>query len=610
MIRRAQKEVERMLRIFPAVVLLGARQVGKTTMAEKIASQRASVLFDLENKADRNLLQSDPVSQLCQHDGKLIVLDEVQNMPDIFEAIRVAIDRLNPDVPGKFLLLGSACGPLLRQARENLFGRAAKVELCGLDCLETAEDGNVERLWRRGGFPRSYLAADEEQSMTVRQQMCRPMFVSNLAAADSKISAESLERLLDCLARQQGGIANMQEIAGALEISTTTATRLASMLEQMMLIRRLPAFARVGGQSPVKKPRYYVRDSGLLHSLCNLADIPTADGPLGKLRGASWEGFVIENIMAVMPPLWQASFYRNYNKHEIDLVLQKPGGGLWAIEIKASADVPSIKLAKGNLKAIEQLQPERCFVVHGATQGRSILPNNIQVVPLPAIMNELLAEHALPAQLAAADRKRSASGRLATLLAALRSGQPDAPILRDEFIDCCCGHIENIFATNRGANDAAARHDWLQVRDELVEWLAIECQLDGRAGAQCSPQLAKSAKRLLESVLAMKLTPSLAGRNTGPGGAITLADLCCCDLFVHFVALLLANEKFAAVRELIVHDYMAAGDLRDCLSFYYDPAASSLMYNAGPGPEKLPADDAADELYQHLKSSRLDLLRL
>ena len=224
-------------------------------------------------------------------------------------------------------------------------------------------------------------------------------------------------------------------------------------------------------------------------------------------------------------------------------------------------------------------------------------------------MNELMAESGLPAD-ASSGRRRSDSGRLATLLAALRSGRPDVPILRGEFVDFCLQRSKETFESSKGANDEAARRDWLQVRDELVEWFGMECRLDVGAGAKCSPPLGKSAKRLLEKVLDMKLTPSLAGLSAGPRGCITLADLCACDLCVHFMAVLLDSDKFAAVHDFLSYGYVAAGKLRDWRDFYYDAFGKRLMYNAGEGPEKLPGDEAIAELYEHFKNSRLDLNRL
>ena len=607
--RRAERKTERMLRMFPAVVLLGARQVGKTTLAREIAGQRASVIFDLEDRATRQALLADPVAQLTRHDGKLVVLDEVQRVENIFEALRVAIDRLNPKAPGKFLLLGSASGTLLRQSKENLFGRAATVDLCGIDCLEIGVVGDVARLWDRGGFPKSYLAESDEESMVIRQQMCRQMLRDNLDESGLRVPADSLQRLLSCLARQKGGPANLKRIAGELEVGVTTVGRHLALLEEMMLIRKLPAFARVGGQSPVKKPKYYIRDSGLLHSLCNLKSVLSASGPLDDLRGTSWEGFAIENIMAVLPLLWQASFYRRDEKHEIDLVLQRPGGGLWAVEIKNCPDAHSVKLLKGNITALAHLKPERAFVVHGGTAGRKFLPGNVEALSLGAMMNELLAEEERRPE-SPSRRKPATSGRLAELVAALKSGRHDVPVEREEFIDSCLQRIQNVFMHSRGANDAAARRDWLGVRDELAEWFRLECRLDADAGNDCSRPIARNAQRLLEGVLDMKLTPGLTRPGRGAADCIALADLCACDLFVHFIAILLDSEKFAAVGSFLKHGYVAAEKLRDYRDFYYDISGNRMMHNADKGAETLPAGDAADELREHIKSSPLDLGRL
>ena len=329
--RRAEKQVTDLLRIFPATVLLGARQVGKTTLAKTIARQRASTFYDLENPLHCQALRADPVGQLCRHDGRLVVLDEVQKMPEIFEAIRSAIDQLNPNAAGKFLLLGSASGKLLRQS-ESLFGRVGRVELFGIDRLEAPEDLN--RLWNRGGFPKSLLADDDSESLVIRRQM----FDGNFSWVDTRASPESLIRLLMCLAHNQGGIINVRDIAGQLEVANNTIKRHLDMLAQMMLVRALPAFAKSGGQSLIKKPKYYIRDSGIVHSLLNIASI-AASNVADNVRGASWEGFVIENILAVLPRLWQASFYRDRQGNEIDLILQKPDG------CKASKDW-SAKLSK------------------------------------------------------------------------------------------------------------------------------------------------------------------------------------------------------------------------------------------------------------------------
>ena len=587
---------------FPAVVLLGARQVGKTTLAKKIASSRSSMLFDLEDQETRNFLRSNPVEKLYRHDGKLIVLDEVQKVPEIFEAIRVVIDRMDPNVPGKFLLLGSASGKMLNQSKENLFGRVGTLELFGFDCLETHADKDIVRLWDRGGFPNSYLAPTDEKSMGMRHEMCEQMFSSNnLAGTDARVSTDSLARLLARLARQQGGVANMQEIAGSLEIDRRTANQYIVMLTEMMLVRRLPAFAKVGGQSQVAKPKYYIRDSGILHSLCNMS-VRSRGASLSNIRGASWEGFVIESIMAVLPPLWRASFYRSHNKYEIDLVLQKPGGGIWAVEIKSSPDAHGAGLSRNNLKAIDRLQPEKCFVVHGGETGQAMLANDVEVLSLTAIMNELMAQDSQSPVGSSSLPTAAKSSRLSALLAALEASQPNVPVLRDRFLNFCVQRSEEIFRRSRGANDADGRRDWAQVRGELVEWLVLECKMDVAAGSECSPSLARSVKKLLERILSLKFTPSIAS------DSITQADLCVCEMFVHFVAVLLDNAKFKGIRDLLDYGYVAAEKLRHYTEFYYPE--SSMMHNAYAWPEKLSAENVKDELYEHLQASEMKTARL
>ena len=599
--RRAEHRIEQLLATFPAVLLLGARQVGKTTLARKIASCRSSVFFDLEDQDARDSLRLHPVAKLCRHDGKLIVIDEVQKVPEIFEAIRVAIDRLDPDVPGKFLLLGSASGRLLNQTKENLFGRVGALELFGFDCLETHADSDLLRLWDRGGFPRSYLADSDNKSLLVRQNMCQQMFASNNLAdiAASRVSAESLARLLTHLARQQGGVANIQEIAGFLEIDRRTASQYITMLTDMMLVRRLPAFARVGGASQAVKPKYYIRDSGILHCLGKMTVRNKDSSALSNLRGVSWEGFVIESIMAVLPPLWQASFYRSHNRYEIDLVLQKPDGGIWAIEIKSALNAHDATLSRANRKAIELLQPEKCFVVHGGERGQAMLAGDIEVVSLSAIMNELLAQDAQPPAGSAQHlASRPQSSVQAALLSALESAQPNAALLRDKFVDFCLQRAEEIFTPSRTIDNAIGQRDWRQLRTEMVEWLALECKLDGALGSACSRVLATSIKRMLQGILTLKLTAPT------DGGGISQADLGSWEILVHCIAVLLDCEKFTAIFDLLDYKYMAAGKLHECSRFCYP--ATGMIKNASPDQ----ARETATQLHEHGKAGTIATTRL
>ena len=605
--RRAEQRITRFLDQFPAVILVGARQVGKSTLARKLAGSRASVVFDLENELVCEKLLSDPVGQLCKHDGKLIVLDEVQKAPNIFEAIRVTIDQLNPEVPGRFLLLGSASGRLLGQSGESLFGRAAAVEMFGLDCLEVGADADsMARLWDRGGFPRSYLAEDDRQSLDERWEMRQSLLRDNLEATGFRIAPASLGRLLLGLARGQGGVANAQDLARRLDASPPTIARHMQLLEEMMLVRKLPAFARVGGQNLVKKPKYYIRDSGILHALHNVSI--HEQGSRTSIRGPSWEGFVLENLLAVLPPQWEASFYRNRQGHETDLVLQKPGGVLWTVEIKAEQDAGSIRLTPGNRKAMEHLQPERSFVVHGGS-GRALLPGDIEILSLAAMMNELMAQQ--PAT--SARRRRSSpapgtSSQLAALAAAMKTAQPDVFVRRDEFIASCTDRITDILAHNPDPDDVAAAGSFSQLRNEVVEWLQLACRLDEAAAPGCSPSILKSVKKLLETLLSRKLAPDISGPNKGGKAGTAFVDLAVCDFFVHVGAILLAAEKFAAVNELLADGYVAAGALHDYRQFYYQGPQGDPKSVAGL--ETRSVAEAADALYRLLQTSAVDLSEL
>ncbi len=361
--RHSHKIVKSRLEQFPAVALLGPRQVGKTTLALEIAEQRPSIYLDLENPADRQKL-ADAELYLSSHADKLVILDEVQRMPELFQLLRGLIDqgRRNNIRSGRFLLLGSASIDLLRQSGESLAGRIAYIELTPLNVLEV-EDAVREPLWIRGGFPDSFLATSDESSAIWRENFIRTYLERDIPQLGPRIPAETLRRFWSMLAHLQGGVMNAAQLARALGVDGKTVARYLDLLVDLLLVRRLqPLHANVGKRL-VKSPKVYVRDSGVVHTLLGLDN---REAVLGHpVAGGSWEGFVIENLLSVVPTRTEAWFYRSAAGAEIDLVLQLPGGGLWAIEIKRGL---SPKLERGFHHASEDLQPERAFVVYSGKE--------------------------------------------------------------------------------------------------------------------------------------------------------------------------------------------------------------------------------------------------
>jgi uncharacterized protein len=344
---------------FPAVALLGPRQAGKTTLAEQIARERPNVYLDLENPADLEKL-ADAALYLSGNEDKLVILDEVQRMPELFQTLRGLIDkgRSRNIRAGRFLLLGSASIDLLKQSGETLAGRIAYVELGPFNMLEV--DGNRdETLWIRGGFPDSYLADTDEASVAWRENFIRTYLERDIPQLGPRVPAETLRRFWTMLAHMQGGALNAAQLARGLGVDGKTVARYLDLLVDLLLVRRLPPFHANIGKRLVKSPKVYVRDSGIVHTLLGLDD---REAVLGHpVAGGSWEGFVIENLLSAAPERTKASFYRTAAGAEIDLVLELPGGKLWAVEIKRGL---APKLDKGFHHAREDLKPERCFIVY------------------------------------------------------------------------------------------------------------------------------------------------------------------------------------------------------------------------------------------------------
>jgi hypothetical protein len=362
--RRALPSVQDALSRQAAVALIGPRQVGKTTLAHAISAQTPSIYLDLEAREDRDKL-SDPALFLRNYEDRLVILDEIHRVPELFPVLRGLIDRgrRRGHRTSRFLILGSASMDLLRQSSESLAGRIAYVAMGPFDVLETAAtEPAPDDLWVRGGFPDSFLAENDLQSLQWRRDFIRSYLEREIPLFGPRVPAETLERLWTMLAHSQGTLLNSSRLADALMMSAQTVTRYIDLLVDLLLIRRLHPFHSNIGKRLVKSPKVYVRDSGIVHALLGIADYNALAGH--PVVGASWEGFVIENLLAAAPDRTTASFYRTAAGAEIDLVLEVPGDGVWAIEIKRGL---SPKPEKGFYLACEDVKPDHRFVVYSGT---------------------------------------------------------------------------------------------------------------------------------------------------------------------------------------------------------------------------------------------------
>ena len=364
--RKSQVVLER-LEQFPAVALLGPRQVGKTTLAAHIArhglGERETVYLDLEAASDREKLV-DAELYLAAHEDKLVILDEVQRAPELFQSLRGLIDRgrRRGMRAGRFLLLGSASIDLLKQSGETLAGRIAYVERGPFDAMEVDEDER-DRLWIRGGFPDGFLAESEAASVVWRENFIRTYLERDIPQLVPRVPAETLRRFWTMLAHVQGGLLNAAQLARSLAVDGKTVARYLDLLVDLLLVRRLPPYHANVGKRLVKSPKVFIRDSGIVHALLGLED---RDAVLGHpVAGGSWEGFVLETLLSHAPEGARPSFYRTAAGAEIDLVLEWPSGRPWAIEIKRGL---APKLERGFHHAREVLRPERAFMVYSGAE--------------------------------------------------------------------------------------------------------------------------------------------------------------------------------------------------------------------------------------------------
>lgn len=367
----------------PAVALLGPRQAGKTTVAHELAQQSDNVYLDLESELDRAKLAS-PELYLAERLDRLVVLDEVHRVPGLFPVLRGLIDRARRSGrrSGLYLLLGSASLDLLQQAGESLAGRIAYRELTPFNVQELPEAEHT-RLWVRGGFPESYLARTPAASLRWRQDFIRTYVERDIPLFGGRVGSEALRRLWGMLAHQQGALVNASVLARSLALDMRTVNRYLDLLVEMFLVRRLEPWHANLGKRLTKSPKLYVRDSGLLHALLGL---PDEEALLGHpVVGASWESFVLENLITAAGTSASAHFYRTSGGAEVDLLLNWPSGECWAIEVKRSL---APKVERGFHSACEDLQPTRKLVIYPGDEPFP-LGHGVQAMPLATLCHEL-----------------------------------------------------------------------------------------------------------------------------------------------------------------------------------------------------------------------------
>ncbi len=356
--RSIKSKILELLEFFPAVALLGPRQCGKTTLAHDIQEELAkpSVYLDVENTTD-NAKLDDPVGYLTPLENQLVIIDEVQNRPSLFPEIRGLIDagKRKGLKSGRFLFLGSASYELLRQSGESLAGRIAYLELSPFR-TEELPDHSEEDLWNRGGFPDSFLAPNDTMSLEWRRNFIDTYLARDLGLLNRVGPLPAMRDLIQMLSHLHGQVLNISQLVESHEFSRAAINSYLDLFEQTFMIRRLPPYFVNIGKRLTKRPKIFLRDSGILHQLLNIADKDTLRGH--PMRGASWEGFVIEQIISLMPN-WSPFFYRTSHGAELDLIMVN-GDRRFAFEIKAST---SPTLTKGFHNARADVNPEKTFVV-------------------------------------------------------------------------------------------------------------------------------------------------------------------------------------------------------------------------------------------------------
>ena len=357
--RVCEKQLKKALNSSPAIVLLGPRQCGKSTLVKHLIKETSSVYLDLQDRLDRNKL-AEPEIFFEEHRDKLICLDEIQLFPEFFSVLRSEIDKDRR--PGRFILLGSASRELIRQSNESLAGRVAQIELTPFMTEEIDFGEDYRKHWIRGGYPDSFLALDEEDSYFWRENFIRTFLERDIPALGFDIPAPLFNRLWRVLAHYHGQTLNYSKVAEVVDLDVRTLKKYIYILEQTYMVRILEPMENNLKKRLVKSPKFYVRDSGIAH---NLLDIENFDELLSRPQlGASWEGYCIENIINRYPR-WRPSYLRTSNGAEIDLVLER-GNKKVIFEFKSSK---APKPARGFYELIEIVKPAASWVIAPVDEG-------------------------------------------------------------------------------------------------------------------------------------------------------------------------------------------------------------------------------------------------
>jgi hypothetical protein len=372
--RLLQEKVEESLMRYPVVGILGSRQVGKTTLAKMIKNmiKRKVIYLDLELPSDLNKLQ-DPELYLSRFEDTLVIIDEIQRMHSLFPLLRALVDRKR--IAGRFLILGSASPELIRHSSESLAGRIIYHELSPLLLAEINSE-SIQRLWLRGGYPESYLPKGNDNSFAWREAFIKTYLEMDIPQLGIRIPSQQLRRFWTMIAHSHGQLWNASKIAGSFGISAPTVRSYLDILEETFIVRQIQPYHSNIKKRLIKSPKVYVRDSGLLHTLIHIRTYE--DLHSHPSLGSSWEGFIVEQVIGILPERWQAYFYRTGAGAEIDLVLFDSKHKPIAIEIKYSM---SPKIERGFWNAYEDLSCKKGYIVYPGAESYP-LSKNVFTLPV------------------------------------------------------------------------------------------------------------------------------------------------------------------------------------------------------------------------------------